>query len=259
MTKQLLFYENATPITVERHRNWAIDGSTERYHFADKVNSVPLTAVEIPLAARDYSIVFAGADDKVVPVVILGVEGDDNLYVSEDGTWNAGYIPAFVRRYPFVFSLSDDGQTFTLCIDETWDGCNEEGRGERLFDDEGEKTPYLERVLEFLKDYQSHFKLTESYCAKLQELELLEPMQAQFTLASGDQRSLTGFMGVSRPKLKALDAEKLKELAATDELELTYTHLQSVNNFSNALNRAAQQRGASAKAAPPKKAAKKKS
>jgi hypothetical protein len=204
VTKQLLFYDNATPITVDRHRNWGIDGASQRYHFARNVNSVPLTAVEIPLAARDYSIVFAGSGEKVVPVVILGVEGDSNLYVGEDGIWNAGYIPAFVRRYPFVFSLSDDGKTFTLCIDETWDGCNDEGRGDRLFDDEGEKTPYLEKVLEFLKDYQSHFKLTESYCAKLQELELLEPMQAQFTLGSGEQRSLTGFMGVSRPKLKEL-------------------------------------------------------
>ena len=64
-------------------------------------------------------------------MVILGVEKDENLYVKQPGSWDARYVPAFVRRYPFVFSRSDDGQTFTLCIDETWSGCNADGKGER--------------------------------------------------------------------------------------------------------------------------------
>ena len=98
MTTQRLFYENATPIDRERHRDWCVDPSSQGYEFARNVNSVPLTAIEIPVAARDYSIVFAGKEGNVVPVAILGVEGNRNLYVGEDGSWNASYIPAFVRR-----------------------------------------------------------------------------------------------------------------------------------------------------------------
>jgi hypothetical protein len=239
MTTQLLFYERITPISRDRHKDWSIDGTEERYHFAEGVNSVPVTAVEIPLAARDYTIVFAGQADSLVPVAILGVEGNENLYVTAEGNWDARYIPAFVRRYPFVFARSDDRKTFTLCLDESWAGCNQEGRGERLFDAEGNQTPYVDRVVEFLKDYQNHFARTQVYCQKLQELELLEPKQARVTLGDGRQRSLTGFLAVNRDKLKALPPEKLAELARTDELELTYLHLQSMNNFGLTARRAA--------------------
>ena len=93
------------------------------------MNSVPLASVEIPHAAREYTIVFAGTDE-VQPIVLLGVGAQENLYVTEDGGWDAAYIPAFVRRYPFVFSKSAEGDKFTLCIDESWDGCNQEGRGQ---------------------------------------------------------------------------------------------------------------------------------
>ena len=242
MSRQLLFYDQVTPISGKRHKTWCVDGATQRYQFSRGVNSVPVTAIEIPAAAREYSIVFAGSGEAIVPVVILGIEGNENLYLNEDGSWNAHYVPAFVRRYPFVFARSEDGATFTLCLDESWDGCNEEGRGQRLFDDEGERSEYLQNVLNFLQDYQRHFQRTQTYCAKLQELDLLEPQQARFTMAGGEVKTLAGFSAINRDRLKKLPAETLSELAQTDELELTYTHLQSMNNLTYMLQTAAERR-----------------
>ena len=242
MATQLLFYERVTPVSLQRHSNWSVE-SANHYEFARRVNSVPLVAAEMPHAVSEYTIVFAGTDEALMPVVLLGVEGNDNLYVTDSGGWDAKYVPAFVRRYPFVFSKSEDGATFTPCIDESWSGCNEDGRGQRLFNEQGERTPYLDNILSFLQEYQTQFVRTQAYCQKLKELALLESTQAQLTLATGEQRSLVGFMAVNRDKLKALPGEKLAELAKTDELELTYTHLQSMNNFSLMLERATERRG----------------
>jgi hypothetical protein len=233
--KQLLFYENVVPVSSQRHKDLSIERVD--FAFAANVNSVPLTAVEIPAAAREYTVVFAGTDESVGPIVVLGVEGDKNQYVADDGTWNADYVPAFVRRYPFVFSRSEDGKQFTLCIDEGWAGCNREGRGERLFDDQGERTPYLDGLLKFLEDYQRQFQRTQAYCAKLKELGLLDAMQVQITLPSGEKRSLTGFQAANRTKIKELPAEKLAELVKSDELELTYLHLLSMNNLAITIKR----------------------
>ena len=133
----------------------------------------------------------------------------------------------------------DDGSTFTLCIDEDFAGCNQDGRGERLFDVDGEQTQYLGGVLAFLKDSQAHFMRTQAFCKKLKELDLLEPMRAQFTLKSGQQFGLEGFLALSREKLKALPGDKLAELARTDELELMYLHLHSMRNFSAMIERVA--------------------
>jgi len=68
------------------------------------------------------------------------MRGNENAYLDADEGWRANYVPAFIRRYPFVFSKSEDGQTFTLCIDEAFAGFNREGRGQALFKD-GKPTP----------------------------------------------------------------------------------------------------------------------
>lgn len=254
MSKQLLFYENATPVSSKRHREWSVK-SGRNYGFAKTTNSVPLMAIEFPNAAIEYPIVFASSGDNIFPVAILGMQDKNNLFIDDEGTWKAKYIPAFVRRYPFVFSATDDGKTLMLCIDESFSGCNEEGIGERLFDAEGERTQYLKTILGFVEEYQAHFQRTQVFCNKLKELDLFEPMQAQFSLNTGQQLSLTGFMGINKAKLNALPGDKLEELAKTRELEMAYTHLQSLNNFTAMAERGAGQQAASeteeAEAEPP--------
>lgn len=230
MTTQQLIYETAVPVSSGRHAQCSVEAGTD-YSFARNINSVPLMAVEFPQASPDYPIVFAGGADAVMPAVILGARGNENLFLSESGEWQAKYIPAFVRRYPFVFSSSEDGKTFTLCIDENFSGFNKEGRGQPLFTDDGKPSPYVEGVLKFLQEYRAQFLLTQTFCKKLVELNLLEPMQAQFTMVSGEKMSLSGFMVVDRKKLKALPGDVLAELAKTDQLELIYLHLQSMHNF----------------------------
>jgi len=230
MPTQLLIYESVMPLSFGRHSDCSVEISGS-YAFSGKVNSVPLMAVEFPHAASEYAIVFAGNETNLLPAVILGVRGNENLFLSKDKAWEAKYIPAFVRRYPFVFSTSPDGQRLILCIDEEFPGFNREGRGQRLFGDDGKPSAYVDNVLKFLQEYQAQFLRTQAFCAKVRELDVLEPMQAQVELASGERMALGGFMAVSRSKLKAVSGDKLAELAQTDELELLYLHLQSMRNF----------------------------
>ncbi|NEU80299.1 SapC family protein [Nostoc sp. UIC 10630] len=239
MNKQLLIYEQTTPITQERHGNWSVKTGTD-YSFARQINSVPLMAVEFPKAVTEYAIVFTETETSVMAVAILGIKEQENLYLTEKGDWQAKYIPAFIRRYPFVFSSNDEGNTFTLCIDEGFAGCNQEGRGERLFDTEGAQTQYLESVLAFLKEFQMQHQRTQLFCNKLKALDLLEPMRAKFTLDTGEQSSLAGFMAVNRNRLNQLSGEQLVDLLQTNELELLYLHLQSMRNFNTMVERIAQ-------------------
>ena len=230
MATQLLIYETATPVAHARHGDWSVEVGTD-YSFSKGVNSVPLMAVEILAAAAEYAVVFGGTGDVVMPAVILGLRGEENLYLTEQGGWQAKYIPAFLRRYPFVFSSPDEGKTFTLCVDEAFPGFNRKGRGERLFTDDRKPTPYVENVLKFLQQYQVEFRRTQALCKKLKDLNLLEPMRAQISLESGERMFLTGFSAVDRARLKTLSADVLAGLVKSDELELIYAHLSSMRNF----------------------------
>lgn len=230
MSTQLLIYETAVPVSSGRHGKCSIEAG-KGHAFARKVNSVPLMAIEFPQAAAEYAIVFAQSGDDVLPVVILGARQGENLYLGTDDAWSAKYLPAFIRRYPFVFSAAADGKTFTLCVDEAYQGLNYQGRGQPLFTPEGKQTPFVDNVLKFLQEYRAQFVRTKAFGKKLMDHGLLEPMQAQFTIGLREKMSLGGFLAVNREKLKKLPGDVLSQLAATDELELVYLHLQSMRNF----------------------------
>lgn len=236
MTKQLMFYENAAPVAASRHADVAIGPGTG-YAFAAQASAVPLMAVEFLLAASEYAIVFTSVGDEVVPAVVLGLRSDQNLFLGDDAKWQAKYVPAFVRRYPFVFSTSADRKTLTLCIDEASPGFNREGRGQRLFDDEKKPTAYTQRVLKFLQDFQAHFQRTQRFCRQVKELGLLEPMSVRIKAPGADNLAVSGFQAVDRKRLRALHGDKLAALAATDELELLYLHLYSLRNFAGMKDR----------------------
>ena len=236
MSKQLLIYESAIPVSGARHRTASVEPS-KGYAFSAGINAVPLMAVEFLRAASEYAIVFTAAGDEVVPAVVLGIRSDQNLYLTNDAQWQAKYIPAFIRRYPFVFSTSADGKTLTLCIDESFPGLNRDGLGQRLFGDDGQPAPYVDAVLKFLQEYQAQFERTRQFGKRIKERGLLEPMQAQVVTPKGGKFTLNGFLGVSRAKLRALDAEALATLARTDELELLYLHLYSMRNFDDVKDR----------------------
>ena len=102
MTTQLLIYEKAVPVSPQRHGDWSVKAGAD-FGFARHVNSVPLMAAEFPAAAAEYPVVFTGTDN-VMPAILLGAREKENLFVAEDGSWDGRYVPAFVRRYPFVFA-----------------------------------------------------------------------------------------------------------------------------------------------------------
>lgn len=230
MATQLLIYERAVPVSRRRHGGHSVRAGRD-FSFARSVNSVPLMEAEFAAAAVEYTIVFAGSEADLVPVILLGIRDGENLFVDDAGVWTAKYVPAFVRRYPFVFSSADAGKTFTLCIDEEFPGLNTEGRGERLFDADGEQTQYLKNVLTFLQAYQVQFRRTQSLCRAVKDLGLLDPMQAQVTLKSGQRMTLGGFWTVNRERLEGLSADVLGGLAKSGDLERIHLHLWSLRNF----------------------------
>lgn len=228
--KQMLIYEQVTPVSVEQHGKHAWEAPAG-FDFARHTNSVPVMAQEFSLAAMHYPIVFGQANDGVVPAVVLGVRDSENVFVGKDGSWDAQYIPAFIRRYPFVFGTDGKSDTFTLMVDEGAAGFKKNGKGEMLFDDKGGQTDFLKNVLTFLGEYQAQSQLTQAFCKLISDLGLLEVSEAHVPLPNDPERRLNGFQMVNREKLQNLPAEKVAELNKSGALELIHLHLFSLNNL----------------------------
>lgn len=228
--KQLLIYETVVPVSPRRHGDLSFE-PTGDYTFSERINAVPLMAVEFLAAAAEYAIVFTEVGADLLPAAVLGVKGSANLYVGPDHRWTANYIPAFIRRYPFVFASGADPKLLTMCLDEAHPGFNREGRGRRLFGADGQASDYLNEVLKFLKEYQGHYERTRRFGQRLRELDLLEPVRAEFSTPGGGKLQIGGMQCVSRVKLRALAAGQLEALARTDELELLYLQMYSMRNI----------------------------
>ncbi len=232
-----LFYKKVVPLSKETHSQLYIE-PLEGYQHTRETNSIYIAAVEFPRASHEYPIVFAPAGEKsVFPVVLLGLEQNSNLFVNAKGEWLAEYIPAYVRRYPFILANTDK-DNFTVCIDESYAGFNTAKEGNPLFDDKGKELDALSQAVDFLKDYQKHVQLTTLFCDNIFKLDLLEPMQANIEFASGQKQTLGGFLGISREKLKALKPAQLAELVKSDQMELIFAHLSSLANLNQLMKRA---------------------
>jgi len=229
--QQPLFYKRVVPLSKERHKSLYIE-PVAGFAYASKANSIYVAVAEFPRACRDYPIVF-GRDGlgNLFPVVLLGLKSNQNLFVDKKGEWRADYIPAYARRYPFILSTTaGQGDKFTVCIDESYPGFNTAKEGQPLFDGRGKESKVLKQAVDFLRDYQTHVQLTAAFCKNLEKLAILESMQANISLKSGEKFSVGGFVCVSRNKLKGLQPKQFAELVKSDQMEMIYAHLQSLRN-----------------------------
>ena len=244
----LLFYKKPVPLNSGTHRNARLGAPAGDYRFARQTNSLPLAAVEFFDSAREYPVVFTGQDGGAqFPIALLGVRHNENLLVGEDGRWGGRYIPAFVRRYPFVLAEKENADDFNVYLDEDYSGFGA-AEGERLFNDDGSHAPLLDQALEFLRTYQGEIKRTRQFVERLQELDLLVPRVLEVARAGQQPLVLQGFNVVDEARLNALDDAKLLELARSGQLAWIHAHLMSLGNVA-AL--AARLDGVLAKAAPP--------
>ena len=149
---QTLYYEKPVLLNGEKHRGREIRPSSG-FGFARACQFAVPRGSGVHRGLQEYAIVFTRqAGDKVAPVVVLGLRNRENLFVDGQDRWTAAYIPAFVRRYPFVLAELP-GEQMGVCIDESFPGLNEQ-EGEALFDDQGGNTPFLQNALDFLQRYQ---------------------------------------------------------------------------------------------------------
>lgn len=233
-----VYYEKPVLLDRERHKRLRVRPSSS-FAFARQANSVYLAGVEFNEAMKEYAIVFTRAGNgRVVPVAMLGLRSRENLFVGDDGNWGARYIPAFVRRYPFVLAQLG-GDQLGVCIDEAYSGFNQK-EGEKLFDDKGANTPFLANALDFLERYQAEFARTETFCQRLEQAGLLREMNAQATLSDGRSFRVEGLYVVDEPKLMALPDAVVLSLFRSGEMHLVSMHLASLSNMQTLVDRIAQ-------------------
>ncbi len=235
-----VYYEKPVLLDRAKHRNRRVRPSTG-FGFARKANSVYLAGVEFAEACKEFAIVFTrSGNGRVVPVVMLGLRARENLFIDDSDQWTGRYVPAFVRRYPFVLAELP-GQALGVCIDEAYAGLGDQ-EGEALFDAKGQDTPFLRNALDFLTLYQREYLRTETFCQRLAQHGLFKEMDARADLVDGRTFTISGLLVVDEAKLMALPDAAALELFRSGELHLISMHLMSLSNMQGLVAKMAQRK-----------------
>lgn len=245
-------YQEIVPLTKE-HRVAVLEGGKLPATFR-RLMVIPLSYSEFSLASHDYPLVFVSGDQgkSVAAMVVVGLEQNQNLFVTPDQLWDPNsYIPAYVRRYPYCMTRVNVGgkeqAERIVCIEKR----ALSDSGNLLHDDKGEPLPAWENIRKFLFDFENDLARTEAMCRMIVELGLLEPFTMQATPNSGAPISVAGMYRVIEQKLPELSGDKLKELTQNGVLPRIYAHLMSMSNFTRLLVRRANRATAAGTGAAP--------
>lgn len=244
-----LFYQTPVILNSTDHREWKLR-PLPGVQFTRNAHAVMLLAHEFFDAAREFPIVFIRDGETVMPIVMLGLNQNENLFTDDSGRWFARYIPAYIRRYPFILSEPIDDQTY-LAVDSTCEALvTDGGDGQRLFEENGEMTEALKTIQQFVSQFQDSYNVTRQYTRTLDELGLFKDMSLKAIMKSdGAEHTLAGFLIVDEEKLQNLPDDKIVELHKTGALRGIHTHLFSLANVNMLIERQAARKQAGTRTA----------
>ncbi|ESQ80240.1 SapC family protein [Asticcacaulis sp. YBE204] len=231
LTGNVLFYKNPEPLSVEAHGSLGISASATPHAFVAETNVVPLTVAEFPAASLSYPIVFIG--ESMMPVAAMGLAAGQNMFVSPEGVFRSdAYLPAFARRYPFVFANDEQAERLILCVDTQSPVVTANNPDVPFF--EGDKpSAFVENAMQFCSDFENERRRTESFVGLLKELDLFAPRETIYRPANpdgtpGEPQKIAEYFAIDEEKLNKLSGEKLVELRDNGALMHIYAHLTSL-------------------------------
>jgi SapC len=227
-----LFYSRPEPLSLQAHSKIGLRRIDRPFKFAASSQAIPLTVSEFVPASLSFPIIFAG--ERRQPLGVMGIEANVNMFILPNGFFEVGvYVPAYIRRYPFVLANDESRGQFVVCIDR-----DAEMLGDLpdlpFFDPAGQPTDYTKGCIQFCNDYEVEVKRTESFVALLNELDLFETRKTTYTPANPDgtqglPQDIAEYFAVSEDRLKALPQEKLRELMDNGALKQIFAHINSLS------------------------------
>ena len=220
-------FEQVVPVNKERHATKKIRVASD-FRFASKFHIAYITTHEFARAASIYPVLFLEdqGKDEFRPVVLMGLDAGENLFVDAKGQWGASYIPAIVRRYPFALSKAAEEDRYIVCIDESSELLSDT-EGAAMFDEQGNPTQVIENVKRYLGELQQMDQVTHEFTRFLVQNNLLTPLNMRVNTAD-QARNITGCYVINEERLNNFSDQKFLEVRAKGYLPAIYAHLISL-------------------------------
>ncbi|HEX8570968.1 MAG TPA: SapC family protein [Caulobacteraceae bacterium] len=240
LTGSVLFYSKPEPLSREMHGGLGLKQLENPFRFAAQTHVIPLVVTEFAPAALSYPIIFVG--EQRMPVAVMGVNQGENLFADEKGVFDVdAYLPAYMRRYPFVFANDESQSRMIVCIDRDAEMITESP--ETPFFENGEPTEYTKNAIKFCENFETERRRTEAFVKMLKDADMFEVKRATFTPrapdgTTGEPQLIAEYYAVSETKMAALTGEQLEQFHKTGALSQIYAHFVSLVGWERLIARA---------------------
>lgn len=247
LSGNVLFYSRPEPLNRDQHGGLSLKQIERPFKFAATAHVVPLTMTEFAPAALSYPVIFAG--DSRQPLAVMGVQAGENLFITAEGEVSPdAYLPAYIRRYPFVLADDSGAGRFIVCLDRAAPMLVESGGDLPLFDG-GEPTEYTKGAIDFCNNFEVERRRTAEFVKLVQDLDLFETKQATYVPrmadgSAGQPQLIAEYFAISEDKLRALPNDKFLELRDNGALGQIYAHIVSLLGWEKLYTKALVRRAA---------------
>ena len=241
LTGNVLFYQQPEPLSVEAHSHLGVKQIAQPFAFLAAAHAVPVTVTEFGMVAGCYPVIFVG--EEKTPIAVMGVRQGQNLYVDANGQPEADhYIPAFARRYPFVFASDSGSDQLLLCIDRKAPMVSD--APEVPFFENGQASAFTNNAIEFCKEFERQRRATTEFTALINRLGLFEQKSVSFQPRdqqgneTGGPQKIADYWAIDEEQLNNLPDEAFLELKQNGAFGAIYAHMVSLLKWQTIIQRA---------------------
>jgi hypothetical protein len=237
-----MLYKEIQPLNVTQHGTMKVRPASSVPGIG-KVHAVPVTVDEFGLAQRHYPIVFS-VGESPIPIALMGLNEGVNVFLDENGTIGEAnlYIPAYIRRYPFLLArLRQDSDELSLCFDPSSGAIGDFEDGQALFEGD-QPSEATKGILQFCEQFETAGQRTGVFIEELKTSGLLMEGEVAIQPQGIEQPFIyRGFRMVDEEKLRELRGDELRKLNQNGLLPLIYAHLFSLSQMRDVFARQVQQ------------------
>ncbi|MDR9500016.1 MAG: SapC family protein [Hydrogenovibrio sp.] len=206
--------------------------SEQNHKFSESWSFLPIVSTEFLRALPWFVFGFREKEGRLELGIVSGLRSGENLYFnSKTDQFEAPYVPAIIRQYPFK-ALRKENQWF-LTVHTLESGFSE--LSDKPVIDVGGLTPYGRKVFQFTQMFQTQYEQDQRALAEISEADLLMPFSS---LLSYWPESIRENIGLERiytlnpKKYKTLSGPTLAQLQETNALPIIEAQRLSLGNLS---------------------------
>ncbi len=212
---------NVVVLNSQVHRTLRVQAGASAL-FGDNQRFVQVIVREFPFLAVHYPILLSkdANTGAFYCGAMLGFDEGENLYL-DDGKSYEPYRPLNLQRAPFYIAGSD------LAIDLDSPRVSAD-KGEPLFKENGEPTPYLESIMAAFRELRPGIEMTKVFIQSLMHLKLVEPIDIDVGFDDGTKRNVQGLYTINQDALRDLRDASVIDLFRRGYLHLIYLMIASL-------------------------------